>query len=316
MSVRWLLGFSPRWLPPLLVCVVVALCYLAAHMATTGGLIKSTFSPRQVFGTVLMFSLLPGYLLWSMSELRHRTLLYTGELEGTLLAEDIARVQHQADRFPTVGWLLVLVGGWWGMEQNSYLIDRLLSGVGNWFDYVFVGSNVLVWALVAVLFCWRIPLSVTLSRGGMRANLDLYQLDRVKPLTRIALVDLLVVAGAMAFMPLQSLDAEFRLVNYQAGVVAGIPGAILFFFLPLFGISKQMRQAKRTRLAELQRVIEQVPRSDIVRLEQVSAHISRIRSISSVPLDLSLLWRIFVYVIIPPIAWVFAALVENLVDQF
>ena len=50
-------------------------------------------------------------------------------------------------------------------------------------------------------------------------------------------------------------------------------------------------------------------------LESLTSHIDRIRGMSSWPVDVGLAARVFGYVIIPPLAWVGAALVENLIYQ-
>ncbi|MEM7099887.1 MAG: hypothetical protein AAF541_16590 [Pseudomonadota bacterium] len=316
MSIRWLFKIRPRWLLPVLLLLFIGLSISLTMYATEGGLIRETFAVRQVVGTVLMFTLVPAYLLWGLFELHFRTLSHLEGLGDTFQIQDLKAIRDQADALHPAAIVLILLGAWYGFEQNSFLFSRLLVDAGNLFDYVFLGANVLVWVMIALLFSWRVLLSFRLSQAGSRAAVDLYHLDRLKPVTRIALVDVLIVAGAMAFMPLQALDAEFRAVNYQAGLIVGVPAAIVFFFLPLYGLSRRLRSAKLARLLELQQELDKTPRHDLVQLETVMSHIARIRGISNVPLDLSILWRIFVYVIIPPIAWVFAALVENVVDNF
>jgi hypothetical protein len=74
--------------------------------------------------------------------------------------------------------------------------------------------------------------------------------------------------------------------------------------------------AKGKRIAELSERLRTTDRSDISMLETLRAHIDRVKSINSWLLDIRLMMRVLGYMIIPPIAWVGAALVEDLVDQF
>ena len=77
-----------------------------------------------------------------------------------------------------------------------------------------------------------------------------------------------------------------------------------------------IRDRKAERIAALQAKLDLVDRDDVVAIELLSAHIDRLRGLSNWPVDLRLATRIFAYVISPPLAWVGAALVENLVDRF
>ena len=92
--------------------------------------------------------------------------------------------------------------------------------------------------------------------------------------------------------------------------------AIGLFLLPLWGVRGNIRDRKAERVAALQAKLEAADHDDVAALEAVTAHIDRLRGLSNWPVDLRLATRIFAYVIIPPLAWVGAALVENLVDRF
>ena len=47
----------------------------------------------------------------------------------------------------------------------------------------------------------------------------------------------------------------------------------------------------------------------------MTAHIDRVNSIPNWPIDVQLITRIFVYVVIAPLAWVCAALVEKMIES-
>lgn len=134
-------------------------------------------------------------------------------------------------------------------------------------------------------------------------------------MARVATTDVLAVAGAMAFMPMQSLDAEFRFENYGAGLLVGVCSAISPFLLPLWGVRSNITKRKAARIAELRAQLAAVDRSDISQIEPISAHITRVEDMPTLPIDTQVVTRVIAYGIIPPLAWVAAALVENLIDS-
>ncbi|RPG24181.1 MAG: hypothetical protein CBC10_012415 [Gammaproteobacteria bacterium TMED50] len=111
--------------------------------------------------------------------------------------------------------------------------------------------------------------------------MNLYETETVHPVALLAARDVLVIASALALMPLQALDASFRWVNYQAGLSVGIPAAVVLLFLTLSGIRYSVIAAKRERVDEIQSEIEATDKQDMVRLELLSAHRARILGMSN-----------------------------------
>ena len=128
------------------------------------------------------------------------------------------------------------------------------------------------------------------------------------------MLDLLIIMGALALAPIQALDAEFRWVNYRAGVLVAVPAAAFLFITPMWGVHRAIQRAKQQRLAELQSALDRCERTDYLRLDTLLGHQERVRALHSWPVDLRLITRVGFYLVIPPLAWVGAALVENLVD--
>ena len=65
----------------------------------------------------------------------------------------------------------------------------------------------------------------------------------------------------------------------------------------------------------MQSQIANTSREDIMRFETLLAHKQRIEELPNWPFDANLTFRLLGYAVIAPLAWVGAALVENLVDQ-
>lgn len=319
MLLDWLHRFAMRTnvlvLPAVLMGLEITI-FLAVSPVAGESVILTSMSEAQFVGTLALFSIMPPYFLCMVTLQRLRTQASLAEMADLLEPASVAQVHRRIARMHPAGWFLILIGAVFGAYQNEDFIRRVAaSGTLNAMDLAFVLANCLVWSMIAFVLSWRLPVSLALSRLGARIELDVYRLDRLRPLARIATLDVLVVAGALALMPLQSLDAEFRFYNYNYGIAVGVPAAVMLFIFPLWGVRGNIRGRKAERIAELRAKLAAVDRDDVAALEALSAHMERLRGLSNWPIDLRLATRIFAYVIIPPLAWVGAALVENLVDR-
>ena len=316
LSLKWL---SPetRWGRVSLVCtlfVVLTVGFALAFIWSNEGIVFELYSPRQLIGTTMMFVLLPTYLLWSVQQVWMHNNRYLEKLHGLVAQAALAAVLHKLSNAPWYFVLFVLFGAWCGAAQNFFLVDHVNAGEASSFDVAFLSGNIIIWSMVGFLLSWRLNVCLALVRLGVQCKVNLYDLGTLKPFTAVATGNVLVVMGALAFITLQSLDAEFRLVNYQAGAIVGLIAAITLFVLPLLGIRRRIQLTKVQHIADLQAQLNATSNTDIAKLEILSAHLERIKSIHNIPVDVALITRIFGYVIIPPIAWVAGAIVENFID--
>ena len=294
MTLNWL--FRNRRLSPYLFPAALfglsAIAYTSCALLTEGGLMRANMSPRQLIGTLLMFTLLPTYLLAMMMVQWRGTMRAVIALEASTVS---ANDNHEwLQRYHPQALVVVLVGVGFGLSQNWASTSAMLSGTPFIaLDVAIVVGNCVLWAVVAFVLSWRVPVSARLSRFGEQLNVDLYQLHLLKPLSRVATTDVLLAMGAMALMPLQSLDAEFRIYNYRDGMFVGIGAAVILFVLPLTGVRRKIAQLKAARLETLRAEFGQIPRSDVPRLEVLSAHIDRVRTTPTWPIDLQLVARVF-----------------------
>lgn len=303
------------WLPPAMLCAASSLVFALALAISEGGFVRDWLVTPQLAGTLLTFIFLPAYLLGTCAR---------GYRLGGEVLEDLASIAEPADiervrhRLMNLDYAMVAIvfGVVVGIALNPDLFLGLIgSGGANALDVSFLLGACFTWFAIGWMLCWRLPISAAFSRLGANARLDLYRLDRVRPLARVANTDLLIVAGAAAFTPLQSLDAQFRLSNYLLPTLVGVPAAIVLFVWPLLGVRAQIIRSKRERLESLYAAVEATDRDDVAGLEAVVAHVDRVKSLSPWPIDFELVTRVCGYVIIPPLAWVAAALVERFIDR-
>ncbi len=318
MSLSWIFRVADRthalFLPVLFMVFGCGL-YGGLLAVTDFSFAERGLAHRHLLGTLALFLLLPAYLV-AMLPWQHRlTKQALDELEAMARPEDTALVHARLARAPALSWIFVAMGSSIGLALNPLFIAQMFEARRYpLLDVAFIIGSCITWATIALVLCWRLPVSRALSRLGEHLELDLYRLDKLRPIARIANADVLAAAGAMAFMPLQSLDAEFRVGNYAIGFFVGAGAILLLFAMPLWGVHKRIIQAKTARRSELQARMERVDRGDITMLETLASHLDRVRALPNWPIDLQLVTRLFGYVILPPFAWAAAAMVENFID--
>ena len=308
---RWLAGKRGVYVG-LVIASLALMAVFASMWAFGAGLNKGLLSDRQAYGTAAMFAIHPIYFVGAMVFQARRAQTLASTLAST---PHIDAFRERIFKVPLWTPAVIVLGALLGAQQNIYLVRYIAStGERGMADVVFVIGNMLVWGVVGLLLTWRIRISLAPCRVGDALEIDLLDLSNTVPIRKLATTDVLIVMGALSFMALQSLDAQFRLVNYLWGMLAGVPSALILFLTPLWGLRRNIARQKAARLDVLGNELRGIPRDDTQHLELVSAHIDRVQQISSWPIDVRLVTRIVSYIIIPPLAWVGAALVEGYVQ--
>ena len=116
-----------------------------------------------------------------------------------------------------------------------------------------------------------------------------------------------------------ALDAEFRWGNYNFALAVAIPFSLTLLLWPLWSIHGRIRDEKQAHLSRIDGWIQAANSAttteDILKLETLLAHRDRVQAQRTWLLSTDVVSRVFLYLIIPPLAWVGAAMVERLVDQ-
>lgn len=316
-QVPWFVRLGEHWHPLLLPVVVAALCFLPFRLldSTDSVFVDYGMSPRQILGTSLLFCILPGYVLcvqfyaWRVAR---DTVIEFAPLTP-------AHAQgHAAAALARPGWWMlpvVVLGALLGTHDFSELDWLLTIGDEVGFDLWFRAMAMTGWAFVFWLLCWRSYCAHAMYRLGEKLNIDVYQLDGLNRFVRLPLLHLLIIVGAFVLMPLQSLDFQVRWINYRSGVSVGLLALLLFVAPPIWGLHKNMRDRIAERITQLQSLVNDCDRENFPRLALLIEHRETVRDFTSWPLDVGLVGKLLLYLIIPPLAWVAAALVERLVDK-
>jgi hypothetical protein len=91
------------------------------------------------------------------------------------------------------------------------------------------------------------------------------------------------------------------------------------FVAPVWPLHKRLKAAKQAMLAVVQQQINQVSSAPLRDMSELATLLTFRREVASVaewPLDISVLARFSLYLVIVPLTWIGAALIENVVDFF
>jgi hypothetical protein len=154
--------------------------------------------------------------------------------------------------------------------------------------------------------------------GRDQTKVDLFRPSALIPFGRMGTFDLLIVVVTVSFATFQSIDANFRWENYSSALAAGVPVGLALLLLPMLGIRENVRKEKTRALGEVDVLIEQASRDlepDSMRyLGDLLHRRDRLDWVREWPLDTTVVSRIAIYFIVPPLAWLGGALVEILLD--
>jgi hypothetical protein len=196
-------------------------------------------------------------------------------------------------------------------------VGRVLAGNGPLIG-VFMGQT-LLWTAVGFLIAARLYVVSLFYRYGKQVEISIFEQSRLEPFARVGMLDVVITVGAMAITTLQSIDAHFRLGNYLSALLVTIPAATALLVTPMWTLHSRLKLRKQELLVEVTDQIAAAPEQgsaqEMAQLELLLRRRDRVRDLHTWPLDFSIWSRLFFYGLIPPLAWLGAALVEVLVER-
>jgi hypothetical protein len=308
--------------------------------ALLGGLLLATFWLAGVFGeasvggragatgAALFFSVFLGYIVPIFGFIVGRTAAALSQLRD-VLDVDQAQYEHWQSRLydkplPWLAWVLA-IGVTSGTAHNLLLFSAFgdYNGAGRWTTpmvAVAVGTQ-MTWIVVTVAVAALIDNAIVLNRAARHSRVEPFNPERLRPFASVAVVSTLALIGAQAVFPVMFVDDDLSAAAYLPGMLAtGLP-MLLMAVLPVWPVHQRLAATKRRLLEDTNRRIARLPLPDpdrpdsIATLAPLLAYRREIRAISEWPFDISVMARLALILVIPPLTWVGAALVENLVES-
>lgn len=184
----------------------------------------------------------------------------------------------------------------------------------------------LVWVVMTTVVSMLVQQAILFAKLGAReVRISLLSTRKLVPFARVAIMSSLAIIGALALFPLMSVESDMNLSQTLPGAIATSLPLIVIFIIPVWPVHRRIAALKEEELTSLDRRIENClgggdgTKLDAAAMEQLAPllHYRReIAQVSTWPFDTSAVTRMMFYLIIPPLTWAGAALIENLVDSF
>ena len=318
---RWLVGMG------LFLLLITVFGLSGALAATEAG---------SNFNVALFFSAMTAYMVPVFHFISSRNSKALDELSAWLTAppEQIARWRVHIVSKPK-SWLLLYgaVGGVAGIGHLLLLYgDQWRQMFAGWgfllsnrsFDSAELAVNLgtlLVWIVNTLALSALVHNAVVFARIARNISIDPLHSRRLRPFADAAIYPTLVVIGILALFPLLLLSEFTSPMAYVPGLIVTMVPLLLIPVLPVWPIHRRMAEAKRRALQEVDNKINTLPAPNPQQPETLSTLAPLLtyrRELSAAqewPFDLGNISRLMLYLIIPPLTWVGAALIEILVDS-
>ena len=208
---------------------------------------------------------------------------------------------------------LSFIRGSVALMLQELLSDR--SGLGT----------VLVWVVMVTVISLLVQQARLFAKLGAQVQISLLNPQALVAFGRVAIFSSLAIIGALAMFPLINLDNQFVVTEGVPGAVATIVPLIMIFFIPILPLHRRLFAQKKEALKALTVRLETCrgeendkhpPPDKMAELTALLAYRREISQVSTWPFDLSSMTRLSLYLVIVPLTWAGAALIERLVNFF
>lgn len=294
----------------------ITLALVSAGAFSGSELPRGFTSQRQLFGINLLLILMPSYLIFAWGVSLRRA--------GRLLKE-VDRLLGSAKYSPaaTAPFTPLAAGAASGFLYGVFFnlpVDTIADLLaGGSLLICLVALMILVWVVVGLVLASRLHVAGLFRCAGKEVPVDPYDLSALEPFARSGMGDVAVVIGALVIATVQSIDATFRYQNYLFTTIVAIPAGLLLLLMPMTTLHKRLKEHKKREAAEVKALIRNAPKSlspeHVSALESLLQRRDRIESLPTWPVNVSMVSRLLIYGVIPPAAWIGAALMERFVER-
>ncbi len=286
-------------------------------------------------GAALFFSVVLAYTIPVLHYISARTSDAIVALAPSLQTgtAGLAGLQRRVWHKPRAWFLWVLgIGLASGLAHNLLVFGSASELAHGFISYPHVAAVVvgtwLTWILITLALAALLDNARLMAELGRATRIDLLQPHRLRPIGTVAVLSTLMVVGAMAAFPVMFLDRELSAMAYVPGLIAMAIPMFLLAALPVWPAHRRLSRAKADAIAELNRRIDAVVAGAgsppammaddeaLATLAPLLTYRQELMQMSEWPVDVGVVTRLGLYLVIPPLTWVGAALIEKLLDTF
>lgn len=307
--------------------VIFAILYPSLSLGNYGAAAEAVRTPS------LFFSLIIAYIVPVFSYTSERMQAYFDELKTQIevAPKVLQRMEQKIRSNNLMGMMLpILIGTIFGIAHISLirgsLATQMVEAVTSLVGFASTVGTVLVWVVMTVVISAMIQqLSVFSQLGRKCVKVNLLNTRALLPFGRVSVIASLTIIGSLALFPLLNPNGGLELVQLLPAVLGTSIPLIATMLLPVWPIHQRIRDAKSQELSKIDAKIlgiqqsagvEDLSEAHLAKLSPLFDYRQEINQVSTWPYDGGVISRFGFYMIIPPLTWVGAALIENLVDGF
>jgi len=206
-------------------------------------------------------------------------------------------------------------------QQGRGLVVDILSGNGEYMTYL---VTLLLWLTMTTAIGALIGNAQLFGKLAYRMRIDLVHCPALLAVAQVAIMSTLSVIGAQVLFVFLIFDAGVGWLDILPGFLTTMLPVLILFLLPVWPLHRRLQHAKRAELNLINHQLASLRPQRLTMLddaESLSAitrlllYRREIQQASEWPFDMPALTRLGLYLILPPLTWVAAALIENLVDK-
>lgn len=276
---------------------------------------------------MLFFAVSIGYIVPVHHLIIHRSLLALDQLRRCIDPPGEVAIDGWRRRLTCKSrrWTGLVLGGSTlaGTAHNVLLVsaEELELAGSDLSTMLPILTTTLIWVVMATAISSLIDNALLFRRLALKVRIDPLNVRALTPFGAVAVSSTLALVGAQASFSLLTLGADTEYVTFVPGLIAtGVP-MVLLFLLPVLPLHRRILEAKRLEMDRISRDIESRQRSGVpdvdryLALQPLLTYRREVGDAPEWPFDTSVMGRLALYLIIPPLTWVGAALIEILIDS-
>lgn len=310
-----------RWLTGTLIFSVLFLLF-----TFVGEMFNDAASSRITPATSLFFCIILAYIIPIHHLIVERSLLAIDQLKESFPGEvgTLTTIQQRIKKKPGRSHAITLAVGFSaGALHNGLLLTErdLFGALPLPVTLLSIAVTMAIWIVMSSVVSSLVENAVLFNRLARQIKVNLLNVRALMPFGSVAVSSTLALIGAQAAFPVLMINSDAHWIIFVPGLIAtGIP-MIFLFLLPVLPVHRQIMNAKRQALDQVNRdIFLQVPATGTddapayTALQPLLLYRREVAATSEWPFDTSVLGRLAFYLIIPPLTWIGAALIEILVD--
>jgi hypothetical protein len=319
----WLLALVPnvsggRWITGLTIFALLITMFSLAGVFAADAPAYATPGVSLFFAAILSYIIPVVHFITERAQRALQDLAGPLQLDAESLAEETRRVSHRSRRWTLLyGSAGIIAAGAHNLLLFSF-VDTTFQGRLDALGLSNLIGGALVWIVMTFAITSLVDIALQFNRLARKAEVDLLDPSALTPFGHVAVISTLAMIGAQASFPLMWIDQISSAVTMVPGLVATAVPMVLMFALPVWPVHRRMAAAK---LAELQRIrgwIDSARGANaapaepqaLQRLVPLLSYRNEIEHLSEWPFNATLLTRLGFYLVIPPLTWIGAALME------